>query len=125
MSKPMTRADHIRLWQRRKDKENRRAQSTPAPRVDPGEAWSVHEVKRLPPRLGHAAMTAARQERLRAYREATGQEPFDVPRSWPWTPPLPAQPSRPVAAVPPPPVRTVVLPPGPVPTTWTARPRSR
>ncbi len=74
MSKPKTRQDHVRAWKRQLDRGQ--------PKVNPGEPWSVHEVVRVKPRLGHAAMAAARQERLRAYRAATGQEPFDVALSW-------------------------------------------
>lgn len=82
MSKPKTRQDHIREWQRRKDKERRREESH-RKAADPGESWSVHRAPRHVPRLGAEFATQRRQAEMKAYREATGQEPFDVTRSWP------------------------------------------
>ena len=87
MSKQKTRLDHIREWQRKKDKE---ARKTWAPRRldgtgrrDAGQAWSVHRATPHTPSIGAALATQRRQAALRDYRTATGQEPFDVPASWP------------------------------------------
>lgn len=48
-----------------------------------GTHWTVWPVPpATPPSYGEMA-TRRRQGQLRAYREATGQEPWDVPGSWP------------------------------------------
>lgn len=87
-----------------------------------GTHWTVWPVPpATPPSYGEMA-TRRRQGQLRAYREATGQEPFDVPGSWPASPATVA--GAAVLEQPVPAVRR--LPPGPVyGDRWTARPRWR
>lgn len=92
-----------------------------------GTHWTVWPVPPATlPSYGELA-TRRRQGQLRAYREATGQEPWDVPGSWPSNeggkPATPeAAPPRHQAGEP----AVWRLPPGPVyGDRWTARPRRR
>lgn len=120
-----SRADYIRAWKKRKDKERRHEQAQ-AENLAVGVAWSTHPALPVAGETNHEA-TRRRQGQLRAYREATGQEPWDVPGSWPSN--EGGKPATPEAAPPrhqagEPAVRR--LPPGPVyGDRWTARPRWR